>query len=91
MCRIHVDENARGELVDACWPGPGVVCGQAGSLVPPTLDLAESPGGGYPGAGSARRREKAVMSASVHGQRVGRWSLSRRPERVIRPATCNSR
>ena len=38
------------------------------------------------GSGMARNRARARLTFSCHGQLLGRWRVSRRAERVIRPA-----
>ena len=38
------------------------------------------------GSGMARNRARARLNFSCHGQLLGRWRVSRRAERVIRPA-----
>ncbi len=42
-------------------------------------------------SGIARNRASAAANPIAHGQRVGRWSVQRRAERVSRPTRPNSR
>ena len=42
-------------------------------------------------SGIARSRSRAIANSAAHGQPAGRWSLTRRAERVSRPTRPNSR
>ena len=57
--------------------------------------LPQAPGGkmldrGQARSGIARTLARAALKPTAHGQRAGRWSVSRRAERVSRPARLNS-
>src|SRR5665647_1586460 len=43
------------------------------------------------GGGIARSVARAAVKLTAHGQRAGRWRVTRRAERVSRPGTLNSR
>lgn len=63
----------------------------AGRLSPAPERQAGRQRPGQARSGIARSRARAVLNSIAHGQRFGRWSLTRRAERVSRPATANSR
>jgi hypothetical protein len=75
------------------WSLPGVRAAVIAAVAGRVLLRGVRPGGGGQplAAASVLSFWKAASSSSAHGQVFWRWSLPRRPENAIRPATCSSR